>query len=100
MSKYPIRECEYVTELCVRYNYMVNEYPKEIFESAVYKPFEGYEMPLPAGYETYLSMAFGNYMELPPEEQRVPSHDGVCIDVDHSYRKYRGNYYPKARETD
>lgn len=98
MSKYPIRECDYVTELCVRYNYMVNEYPKEIFESAVYKPFEGFEMPLPAGYETYLHMAFGDYMELPPEEKRVPSHDGVCIDVDHSYRTYRGKYYPKERK--
>lgn len=98
MSKYPICECDYVTELCVRYNYMVNEYPKEIFESAVYKSFEGFEMPLPAGYETYLHMAFGDYMELPPEEKRVPSHDGVCIDVDHSYRTYRGKYYPKERK--
>ncbi len=98
MSKYPICECDYVTELCVRYNYMVNEYPKEIFESAVYKSFEGFEMPLPAGYETYLHIAFGDYMELPPEEKRVPSHDGVCIDVDHSYRTYRGKYYPKERK--
>lgn len=97
MSKYPIRDCEYITELCVRYHYMVNEYPKEIFESAVYKPFEGYDMPLPVGYDTYLKMAFGDYMELPPEEQRVPSHDGICVDVSKSYRNYRGKYYPVKR---
>lgn len=98
MSQYPIRDCGYVTELCVRYHYMVNEYPKEIFASAVYKPFEGHMMPLPAGYDTYLNMAFGNYRELPPEEQRVPSHDGVCVDVHNSYRMYRGKYYPVSRE--
>ncbi len=93
MSKYPIAECEYVTELCVRYNYMVNEYPKEIFASAVYKEFEGHLLPLPVGYDTYLKMAFGDYMELPPEEKRVPSHDGVCVDVHKSYRNYRGKAY-------
>lgn len=98
MSKYPIRDCEYITELCVRYNYMVNEYPKEIFASAVEKEFEGYRMPVPVGYDTYLTMAFGDYMQLPPEEKRVPSHDGVCVDVHNSYRKYKGKYYPVKRQ--
>lgn len=97
MSKYPIADCDYITELCVRYNYMVNEYPKEIFASAVYKEFEGEMLPLPVGYETYLNMAFGDYRELPPEEDRVPSHDGICIDLENSYKKYKGIYYPKAR---
>lgn len=97
MSKYPIAECDYITELCVRYNYMVNEYPKEIFASAVYKEFEGEMLPLPVGYETYLKMAFGDYMELPKEEFRVPSHDGICIDLKRSYKEYKGVYYPKER---
>lgn len=97
MTKYPISECDYVTELCVRYNYMVNEYPKEIFASAVYKEFEGEMLPVPVGCETYLQMAFGNYMELPPEEERVPSHDGICVDLEHPYTDYKGIYYPKER---
>lgn len=99
MSKYPIRDCEKITELCVRYNYMVNEYPKEIFESAVLKEFEGHKMPLPVGYDTYLKMAFGDYMALPPEEKQVPSHDGVCVDVNNSYVKYKGIYYPVERKS-
>lgn len=98
MSKYPIAECDHITELCVRYNYMVNEYPKEIFASAVYKPFEGIDMPIPVGYDTYLKMAFGDYMALPPEENQIPSHDGVCVDVHNSYKKYKGKYYPVARK--
>ncbi len=100
MTKYKISDCDYVTELCVRYNYMVNEYPKEIFASAVYKEFEGVQLPLPVGYETYLRMAFGDYEKLPPREAQVPSHDGICIDLDNSYTKYRGIYYPKERKKD
>lgn len=98
MTKYPISECDYVTELCVRYNYMVNEYPKEIFASAVYKEFEGEILPLPVGYETYLTMAFGDYRKLPPKEEQIPSHDGICIDLENSYTIYRGIYYPKERK--
>lgn len=97
MTKYPISECDYITELCVRYNYMVNEYPKDIFASAVYKEFEGKMLPVPVGYEKYLEMAFGNYMELPPEEAQVPSHDGICVDLERPYTDYRGIYYPKER---
>ncbi|MGI6279384.1 MAG: LicD family protein [Acutalibacteraceae bacterium] len=98
MSKYPISECEKITELCARYQYMVNEYPKEAFAGAVYKEFEGELMPIPAGYETYLKMAFGDYMALPPEDQRVPKHDAVFIDLENSYKKYENIYYGKERD--
>lgn len=47
MTKYDIRDCEKITELCSRYQYMTNEYPKEIFEKAIYKEFEGRFMPIP-----------------------------------------------------
>lgn len=97
MSKYPIDECDHITELCVRYHYMVNEYPKEIFASAVYKEFEGEMLPLPVGYDTYLHMAFGDYMKLPPVESQKPSHDGICVDLENSYTKYKGIYYPRER---
>ena len=97
MTKYPIEECDYITELCVRYNYMVNEYPKEIFASAVYKPFEDTSLPVPVGYDTYLHMAFGDYMQMPPEEDQVPSHDGIYVDTKRSYKEFEGIYYPKER---
>lgn len=98
MKKYPISTCDKITELHVRYNYMVNEYPKEIFESSIDADFEGYKLPIPVGYDKYLRMAFGDYMELPPSEDRVPSHDAVVIDLDNSYKKYVGVFYPKKRE--
>ncbi len=98
MSKYPIESCQKVTELCARWKYMVNEYPKEIFNSAVLKPFEGYKIPVPVGYDTYLKMAFGNYMEWPPEQERIPKHDAVRIDMEHSYKEYKGIDYCKEEE--
>lgn len=93
MSKYPIEECDFITELCARYEYMVNEYPKECFETAVYKNFEGYQMPIPKGYDTYLKMAFGNYMQMPAKDKQIPKHEAIYVDFEHSYKQYKGKYY-------
>ena len=93
MTRYKIDECEYITELCSGPYYMRNEYPKHIFESAVYKSFEGIESPIPVGYDEYLRMAFGDYMILPPPEKRKPHHDTLFADSDSPCEKYRGIYY-------
>ena len=89
MTKYKIKDCKYITELVTGFRYMKNKYPKHIFEKAVYKEFEGYEMPVPVGYDTYLKMAFGDYMKLPPEEQRRPKHDTVYINLKESYKNLK-----------
>lgn len=54
---------------------------------------EGYEMPLPCDYDTYLKTAFGEYLKLPPKGKRVPHHDVVFCDLNNSYKKYKGKYY-------
>lgn len=91
MTKYKIEDCDYITELCSGPKYMQCEYPKEFFESVVYKEFEGYKMPLPVGYDGYLKMAFGNYMELPPKELQKPHHDLVFCDLDMNCYDYEKN---------
>jgi lipopolysaccharide cholinephosphotransferase len=93
MSQYSIEDCDYITELVTGLRYMKLKYPKEIFEEATYKEFEGYQLPIPKGYEIYLKMAFGDYMQLPPEEDRVPKHDTVYINLNESYKKFKGIYY-------
>ncbi len=93
MTRYPIEECDYITELCSGPHYMQKEYPKEYFASAVRMDFEGHKMPLPVGYDGYLKMAFGDYMQLPPEEKRVCHHEFEVIDMEHSYKTYRGMKY-------
>ena len=93
MSKYRIEDCDYITELCAGPGYMQNEYPKEAFDYPVRRMFEGHMLPIPVGYDAYLSMAFGDYMKLPPIEKRVAHHEYEFIDLDNGYLKYKGIEY-------
>ncbi len=56
--------------------------PPEVFNETVYGEFEGKMYPIPAGYKEYLSYIYGDYMELPPEEKRVLTHDYRAYWVD------------------
>ena len=44
------------------------------FESTVMLPFEGITVPAPVGYDRFLTVTYGSYMEFPPVEQRVDKH--------------------------
>ena len=48
--------------------------PKTAIEEIVRLPFEGHLINAPAGYETYLHTLYGDYHQLPPEDQRHPAH--------------------------
>lgn len=93
MTKYPLERCTKITELCSGPHYMQNEYPKEAFAHAVYKPFEGIDSPIPVGYDAYLKMAFGDYMTLPPKDKQKPHHDTVFSDIDAPCDTYRGIHF-------
>ena len=93
MSRYKISDCKNITEICAGPRYMKNKYPKEIFEAAVFLDFEDTKMPVPVGYDQYLNIAFGDYMKLPPKEKQIPSHDAIYVDVNNTYKIYKGKYY-------
>jgi len=95
MTKYDIKDCTSITELCSGPGYMKKRYPKDNFESAIFSEFEEGTMPIPVGYDSYLKIAFGNYMELPPKEKQKSHHDALYVDLDNPYTKYKGNYYCK-----
>jgi len=95
MSKYPIKDCDKITELCAGPHYMQCEYPKNAFSSAVYGEFEGLQMPIPKGYDVYLKTAFGDYMTIPPVEQQKPHHDVVYCDVDKCCYDFDISYFRK-----
>lgn len=98
MTKYPIKECNYITELCSGPYYMKKQYPREAFDKAIWVDFEDVKMPIPQGYDVYLRTAFGDYMKLPPKEKQKPHHDAIFIDLNNSYKKYKGVYYLKRKD--
>ena len=90
MTRHSINDCQGITELCSGPGYMKNYYPKEIFARAVKVPFEDTALPIPVGYDQYLHIAFGDYMQPPPKEKRVQQHEAAFMDLDCGYEKYRG----------
>lgn len=92
MSKGDFDQAELVTELCAGPKYMMKRYPQTLFKDAILVPFQGTYLPIPRGYDTYLKMAFGNYMELPPLEQQQPSHEAIFISIEQPYHQFK-NYY-------
>lgn len=88
MSRFSWERCNKVTEICAGPKYMRNEYAKEWFSDSVLKEFEDKQMPIPVGFDQYLRAAFGDYMVLPPEESRVPSHDSLVVDTERPYTYY------------
>lgn len=98
MTKYRIADCKGITELCSGPGYMKNWYDKEWFASYIEVPFEDRKMPIPVGYDGYLRTAFGDYMQLPPEKDRVAHHDCIFLDLDTPYTEYRGVYYLRGED--
>ena len=47
---------------------------KKWYEDVVYLDFEGIKVKAPKGYHNILKRSYGDYMQLPPEEKRVPYH--------------------------
>jgi lipopolysaccharide cholinephosphotransferase len=56
--------------------------PKSVYvgESVTF-PFEGITIPLASGYKDYLGRIYGDYMKLPPMEQRVSHHSHAVVDM-------------------
>lgn len=45
-----------------------------VWGQGIMVPFYGETVPIPKDIDTYLRFYYGDYMRLPPEDQRVPSH--------------------------
>lgn len=47
---------------------------KSVFSSDIYQEFEGLRYRIPVGYDAWLRSIYGDYMQLPPEKDRVTHH--------------------------
>lgn len=50
-------------------------------EEVTEMPFEDTVLMVPAGYHEILTMLYGDYMKLPPEDKRCPAHSSITIEV-------------------
>lgn len=48
--------------------------PSKWFSESIKMKYEDMEASVPVGYDDVLKLIFGDYMQLPPEEQRKPGH--------------------------
>lgn len=73
MAKYDIESAKYVGNLLSPYP-MKEVFPAEWFRESKELKFENETFCVPAGYDGCLKKVYGNYMQLPPEEQRREHH--------------------------
>ena len=60
--------------------------------------FENEDMPVPKEVEKVLTLGYGDFMKLPPEDQRKPHHDYIFMDPLNSYKVYKGIKYCREKQ--
>ena len=60
------------------YNSWQNIYDRAWFDGVTELTFEGRSVPVPIGYDRVLRTMFGDYMQLPPEQDRKTHHTNKC----------------------
>lgn len=60
--------------------------PREYFGEPKYMQFEGKKFPVPSKVHEYLQKIYGDYMTLPPEEERI-NHKFSIVDFNRSYQE-------------
>ena len=78
--------------------YCKNVYPRECFAEKIYLKFENNDYPVPREYDSLLKIIYGDYMRLPPPEERVIKQHAYLVDLNNSYEIYRD--YHKGMEFD
>lgn len=66
----------------------VSIYPRSMFEEYTEIIFEGRKFSVVKDYENYLQISYGNYMKLPPEEERQAAIHARFVDLNKSYEEY------------
>ena len=87
MTKYSFGSTPYVTELCVGPRYMGNIYHLKIL-NLLFLFHLKIQNANTSGLQALLNRGFGDYMQLPPEEDRQPHHEALIVDTKKSYTEY------------
>lgn len=78
-------ECKYVFASTIRS--VRRHYAADLFDNMTTISFQGKSYPCIAKVDEVLKGEYGNYMQLPPEDQRTWRHLPVCIDFEKNYEE-------------
>src|SRR5699024_6691307 len=81
-KKFSYKDSDYVAEM-VGSIYIV-PMKKDVFGEGKLMKFEDIYARVPDDYDTCLKLLYGDYMKLPPKEQREPHHNFVAMDTEKS----------------
>lgn len=85
LIQYRDADTTYVTNMCSAYKYEKMTFPREMLREQILHRFETGMFCVPEQYDAALRQVYGNYMQLPPEEQRAGRHGVLHMDLG-SYR--------------
>lgn len=74
VKRLPYEGSAYVGVTTTTVNIMKERNPRSIYENTVYLPFGRLKLPSIGGYDHYLKHLYGDYMQLPPEDERITTH--------------------------
>ena len=70
-------------------SYGKNVYPRRFFTQRTEMVFEDGTYPVSSHYDELLRMLYGDYMRIPPPEERVVKQHAILIDLENSYEQYQ-----------
>lgn len=79
-SLYPFEGSDYVAVLAWVESNRSPVYERSLFDRSIEVDFEGVSAKIPVGYDEILRSAYGNYMKLPPPEERLPHHSYKLVE--------------------
>ena len=89
-KKIPYEDAEIIVNFCGAWAEK-EIMPKAYFGDGIEGEFEGIKVVLPEKTHEYLTALYGDYMTLPPEEERVGHHYYTVMDLEKSYKEYINN---------
>lgn len=84
----PIFKAKNKKGLTIVWMALTEYYPREVYAGSLLLPFEGEYFNAPIQYEKKLTITYGDYMQLPPEDQRKGHGAAVIIDLENDYSRY------------
>lgn len=79
-KRYNRRKTEYVVNMTGEYSYESETINRSYLEKLIKLEFEGYDFFVPENYDEYLRQIYGDYMKLPPPNNRISKHRILKID--------------------